>query len=464
MLSLLALSSAAMSAQADNLDLGAIEDHITRTLERDRVPGAAVAIVRRTDVLFLRGFGNDGQGRPVQKDTGFVIGSMSKAFTALTAMRLIEAGRVALDTPIVPTLPELENADSVAWQNITLGHLLTHTSGVPTRTPDMPPDTSLAQHVEALSDVELNGTHAARHAYSSANYILAARMLEMVSGTPFDLLLADQVLAPLGIVRGDRPLTERRPRGHQYWFVWPRSTDRPAEIGRLATSAMTASVADMARFLQFQLGDGTWNGQSLLSAAGLAEMHKGTAQGDGFSYGLGWRNVDIVGVRKVQHGGVVPDFRGKMILLPDHDAAVVVLTNASSVLPLPIRPTSHRLANEIAIHLAGGPLRLPNLGYRTWLILIWSALGIMVMHQFVTLARVALGRDPARHPLRSAAIDTAMVLGILFVLPWGLGLSLRALVDQTPDLALWLATMSLLAICVTAIRAVQARSTGSRQA
>lgn len=455
---ILALTLCALPAlgQVSAFDPDAVEDHIAQTLERDRVPGAAVAIVSGTEVLFLKGFGEDGRGQPVDANTAFVLGSMSKAFTALVAMQLIEAGVVALDTPVGPNVPELETSDIAAWNSITLGHLLTHQSGVPTRTPNLPVGASLAQNAEALARVKLVHVPGGQHLYSSGNYLLAARMLETISGTAFDQLLAVQVLAPLGIghydTAGSTSDQGRLSAGHQYWFAWPRSVDLPPEPGRLATASMTASAADMARFLQFQLGDGAWGGKRLLSAGGLKKMHRGAAQGDGFTYGLGWRDVELAGVRTVQHGGVLPHFRGKMIMLPDQNAAVLVLTNASSVLPLPVRPTSHRLANDIAMHLAGGPLGTPNLGFRTWLILFWCGLGLIGLHQLATLVRILLGRDPASLPLWSAGADVAMVLGIVFVLPWITRLSLGRILVETPDLALWLVAMAVMALCATALR------------
>lgn len=457
---LFALSGASLHAQTNGFDPEAVARHITRTLERDRVPGAAVAIVHGGKVAFLRGFGNDGRGQPIDVRTGFVIGSMSKAFTAFAAMRQVEAGLVTLDTPIGPHVPELQDAVGPAWQEITLGHLLTHTSGLPARTQELPAQAPLARHAEALAQVELINGPGARHVYSSGNYLLAARMLETIGGTPFDRLLAEQVLEPLGLGKGDgtgtTPVQERQSRGHRYWFVWPRPVDLPPEPGRLATASLTASAADMARFLRFQLGEGTWNGRTLLSPAGLAAMHKGTAQGDGFTYGLGWRDADLAGSRSVQHGGVLPNYRGKMILLPDLGAGVVILTNASSVLPLPIQPTSHRLANEIAIHLAGGRLGVPNPGYRTWLIVFWTGLGLILLHQAVTLFRVACGRDRARHPLWNAIVDIVMVFAIVLVLPRAIGLSLRGIAAQTPDLALWLAVLSAMALCAACLRVFRA--------
>ncbi len=179
-------------------------------------------------------------------------------------------------------------------------------------------------------------------------------------------LLEELVLGPLGFENGETagiaPRENHLSMGHRYWFVWPRLADLPVDPGRLATASLTASAADIASFLQFQLGDGTWREQALLSAAGLEEMQEGAAQGDGFTYGLGWRNVALAGSRTVQHGGVLPNYCGKMILLPDKDLAVV------------------------------------------------------------------------------------------FVLPWAIGLSLRSIVAQTPDLALWLAVMSVMALCAATLR------------
>lgn len=464
----LLLAGVNSNAQDEAWDFEDVADHVTRTLERDRVPGAAVAIVRGTEVLFLQGFGEDEQGRPIEENTGFVIGSMSKAFSALLAMRLVEAEVVELDTPVGTLVPELRDSGNAAWRDITLGHLLTHTSGVPARTPELPSEATLAQHVSALAQVDLIDGPGARHIYSSANYLLVARMLEMASGVPFDTLLGQQVFEPLGIgpanATNEAPEQYRTSTGHRYWFVWPKPADLPPEPGRLATAFVTASAADMARFLQFQLGDGTWNGQSLLSSAGLARMHAGTAQGDGFKYGLGWREADLAGVHTVQHGGILPNYRGKMLLLPELDLGVVVLTNVSSLLPLPIQPTSHRLANELAIHLAGGPLGLPALGYRIWLLVFWSGLAVVLLHQLSVLLRVAFKRDRARHPLRSAAADIAMVLALVLILPRFIGLSLERIATQVPDLMLCLALISAMAISSAGLRILYASKSGHTSA
>ncbi len=439
--------SAQAQSSSDAIDLEAVADHVADTLRRDRVPGAAIAVVMDGETVLVRGFGVDGNGREVDGETRFLLGSMSKAFTALTVMRLAEAGALTLDQPAGAALPELQTGAGSAWQDVTLRHLLTHTSGLPTRTPGPPAGSPLSAYVAAVADAQLDAKPGERHVYSSANYLVAARLLEVETQQPFEALLEEQVLGPLGM-QHDGPLAQ----GHQYWVVWPTAKTLPPDPGRLATASVSASAQEMATFLEFQLGDGTLDGRSLLSSDGMAAMHTGTAQGDGFRYGLGWREADLAGVRTVQHGGVLPNYRGKMVLLPDLAAGVVVLTNASSLLPFPIRATSHRLANEIAIHLAGGPLGLPNLGFRTWLMIYWGGLGLILLHQIVTSFRVAIGRDPVRRPAVSALVDILFAAAIIVAVPLLVGLGWRDIIVQTPDLALWLVTMAALGLAAAAIR------------
>lgn len=462
----LAMSIFPARAEEDHLDRAFIIEHVTKALDQDRVPGAAVVIVRQGQVVLSHGFGEDGQGKVIDERTGFLIGSMSKAFTALLVMRQVEAGILTLDTPVGRLASELQFVKSHPGSGITLRHLLTHTSGLPARIPGAPRGAALSAHVEAFADVKLVAMPGERHVYSSANYLLAAHVLEKAAGKPFEQLLNEQVLRPLGIASSSHSDAAHNKTvlssGHQYWVAWPRKIDLPPEPGRLATASVMASATDMAKFLQFQLGDGTRDGVQLLSPAGLAEMHTGTADGDGFQYGFGWRDGIISGVRAVHHGGVLPNYRGKIILLPELGAGVVVLTNASSVLPLPILATSHRLANDLAAHLTGRPLELPRVSYGTALLLFWSALCLGLLHQAVTLLRVVINRDAAARPLRAAGIDILIVTAIVFVLPRLIELSWAELALQTPDLTFWLAAMSLLGLSTAAVRIFRARSPGAK--
>jgi CubicO group peptidase (beta-lactamase class C family) len=427
----LALALSMGSAAADTLprpDPAAISAHVRAALARDRVPGAAVAVIWQGDVLLLQGFGLDGDGKPVTPQTGFRLGSMSKAFTALAVLRAVEAGRLSLDAPVRSVLPGFTLADPAAAARITLRHLLAQTSGLPRTAPRAAVDAPLEAHVAALSDVEPAALPGGRHIYSSPNYLVAARMLEVAEGRPFADILRATVLAPLGLT--DTLVTAARGHlapGHRYWFGFPFPAHLPEEPGRLATAGLIASAADMARFLRFQLGDGSWEGQRLLSPAAMAGMHRGTALGDGFRYAMGWREGRIGPARALHHGGILPDFRGKMILLPDPGAAVVVLTNASTLMPLPVQPTSHVLADEIAAYLAGKPLASGTLSFGTVVLAVWAGLALLLAGQARSLWSRLSERTGARRRRAGPVLDLALAAALGSVPGGGVGGRARSL-------------------------------------
>lgn len=447
LLAICLIGTALHPSTADEINLDVIIEHVESTLVDDHVPGAAVAIVIDGKIVLARGFGKNGDGTTVTAQTAFRLGSISKAFTALTVMALVEAGTISLDQPAAELVPGFGTEAQKAWRTVTLRHLLTHTSGMPARTPSASPNASLAEHIAALADVRPETNPGEQYLYSSANYLVVAHVLEAVTGQSYASLLERTVLTPLGVQQKE-PSTP----GHQYWFLWPRTAESSPAPGRLATASQSASVRDMANFLLFQSGNGSWNGETILNSESMSVMHTGTAQGDGFRYGFGWRESEIAGVHAVHHGGILPNYRSKMVLLPELNAGVVVLTNVSSLLPFSIRPTSHRLADEIASYLAGGRLSTPHFSFRTWLLIYWSGLGLILLHQIVTLVRIFAGHDSAKRPAIAALTDAVIVAAILVALPVLIGLTWREIMVQTPDLALWLGAMSVFGLLAAALR------------
>jgi len=435
-----AFGSAGSGNAQTRFDPEALDTHIRDTLERNRVPGAAVIVVVDKEIPFLRTYGQDGRGAPVTDQTVFRLGSMSKAFTALVAMRLVERDVIALETPVTTVLPALTMFQE---SGATLAHLLRHTSGLPTRAPQAAPNASLSKQVAALGTIGLVAPAGAEHIYSNANYLVAARMLEAASGERFQGLVAREVFEPLGFSDPAKTTDGRSPAfGHRFWGPWPVPYRPWAETGRLPTASVTANAEDIARFLRFQLGDGIWESTRLLSQAGMDRMHEGVIDGDGFRYALGWRDGTLRGERAIWHGGVLPDHQGMMVLLPEREVGIAVLLNASSTLSLPARPTSHRLAADIAEMALGETPRPFRISFSTWLAGLWMALGAVLLHQLYTVVRVLSGRDPASRPLRAAGLDAAIMLALIVGLPLYLGLSWPQFARQVPDLTIWMVVMT----------------------
>lgn len=433
----------------------AIERYVTQQMQRNRIPGLAVAIVSDDSVVYARGFGTDGFGAPVTERTGFVLGSMSKSFTALAVMQLVERKLVQLDAPVQQYLPWFRVADASASARITVRQLLHHTSGIPTNAPRAKGTSlTLTDQVRALAGVSLNNPPGAVHQYSSPNYQVLGAILEAVSQRSYASYVQSSIFTPLGM-RDSYVDPKLAPgpgnpgtlsSGHVYVFGFPLARTLPHEGSRLPTAALISSAADMGHFLVAQLRT---DSSDLLSAAGLAQMHTGGAPSAGFSYAFGWRDGTIAGENAVHHGGIVPNFRGKMVMLPDRRLGVVVLTSVSSAIPWPITPTSHVMADEIAAALIGEPLPTPS-GKHRWLFgLIAAAMLLIIISQLRGLLRIYRGPGKGDRGPRariSLLMDLAFVAAVAFVLPQLAGLSWGELLSVAPDVAGWLviaATLSL---------------------
>lgn len=457
-------ASAAPDVTAPNIQadiqakIPAIETYIAQQMQRNRIPGMAVAIVSNGSVVYTRGFGTDGFGAPVTERTGFVLGSMSKSFTALAVMQRVERNQIQLDAPAQKYLPWFRVLDAAASAQITVRQLLHHTSGIPTnaaRATGASP--TLTDQVRALTDVKLHHTPGTVHEYSSPNYLVLGAIVESVTQQSFGSYVQESIFTPLGMqdsyVDQNSALELKNPgrlsSGHVYTFGFPLARTLPSEGSRLPTAALISSAADMGRFLVAQLRT---DSSSLLSAAGLAQMHTGGAPSAGFSYAFGWRDGTIAGERAVHHGGIVANFRGKMVMFPNQKLGVVVLTNVSSMIPWPVAPASHVMADDIAAALIGVALPVPSDKHRWLFGAIFAVMLLLPMLQLRSLLRIIRGQNIGGSRLRIGIltfIDLVFVAGVAFVIPRLARLSWSELLSVAPDVSWWLiieVTLSLLTV------------------
>ena len=458
--------SARLTAQDMRAHIPAIERYIAQQMQRNRIPGVAIAIVSNDAVIYARGFGTDGFGASVTERTGFVLGSMSKSVTALAVMQLVERNLVQLDAPVQRYLPWFRVADVAASARITVRQLLLQTSGIPTNAPRATgASRTLTDQVRALDGVELNHAPGAVHEYASPNYLVLGAIVEAVSQRSYASYVRASIFAPLGMRDSHVDQTSAPDRehpgslssGHVYVFGFPLARTLPHEGDRLPTAALISSAADMGRFLAAQMRS---DSSGLLSAAGFARMHTGGAPSDGFSYAFGWRDGTIVGERAVHHGGIVPNFRGKMVMLPARHLGVAVLTNVSSAIPWPIAPTSHALADDIAAALVGVTLPVPSDTHRWLFTAIGAAMLLVILSQLRGLLRILRGRnngDRAPRAGTSIFMDLAFVAAVVFAIPRLAGRSWSALLSGAPDVAWWLIIAAALSLATSGARVARRR-------
>jgi CubicO group peptidase (beta-lactamase class C family)/predicted esterase len=323
---------------------------------RYRVPGAQLAVLDGDEIVSLAtGVVDRDSAGPVTTETRFQIGSITKLFTATLMMQLVDRGLIDLDAPVTTYLPEfrtLSGSDA-----ITIRHLLTHTNGIPgDRFVDTGPgEDAIARYVDGLAEVELVHPVGAMFSYSNAAFVVAGRVIEVVTGLTYDAALRSAIVDPLGLslrTVTDEIILGSHALGHTGTGVAP--VFALARGMTPAGSTPAATARDLVTFARMHLEDGA----GVLSPASVKAMQErqvslppGTLlDGEGIAWGLSeWDGELVIG----HNGGTLGQY-SFLTVLPDRRLAIALLTNG---------PTGPRLAvdvnRDLFTELAGVTPRRP---------------------------------------------------------------------------------------------------------
>jgi CubicO group peptidase (beta-lactamase class C family) len=357
----LAVSGSAIRA-ADTLDTAQIDTHVKDWMQMYDVPGASIALVRDGDVIYTRGYGvrDTTTQHPVNENTLFAIGSITKSFTSLAVAQLVDAGKIDLDSPVTAYLPDFKLSDAAATRKLTVRHVLAQTTGLESYADDAlwyaGQIKTLQEAVDHIQKMALDGQPGEKYHYNNYNYALAGYLVEKVSGQPWADYLRQHILTPLAMDTANTNVSLSKKTND---FAAPHRLDIPEGMQPIPffsnfppiapAGAINASAAEMAHYLQLQLSSGLYNGKQIVSQKMLREMHHeqvstGTGGGDtlsqiGLSYGLGWVVGKLDGETLVWHNGGIDGFYAVMGFLPDRKTGVVVLTNADELIADPFATT-----------------------------------------------------------------------------------------------------------------------------
>jgi CubicO group peptidase (beta-lactamase class C family) len=333
-----------------------------------QVPGAALGILRLhpdgegepvEQVELATGVLNLGTGAAATPDSLFQIGSITKVWTATMVMQLVEEGTLDLDAPILEVLPELRLSGPEVTEQVTMRHLLTHTSGIDG---DVFSDTgrgddSVERYVELLAKAAQNQPLGATHSYCNAGYVIAGRVVEKLTGLIWDEALRARLGLPLGLTRtftlAEEAIVHRVAVGHLGAEPTPTQTwAPPRSVG--PAGSIISTVGEVLAFARMHLRDGVADdGGRVLGAASVAEMTRLQAEVPdtrtlGDSWGLGWIRFGWDGRRLFGHDGATIGQAASLRILPDEGLAVVVLANGGRTHNL-----FHDLFHEVFSELAG---------------------------------------------------------------------------------------------------------------
>lgn len=312
---------------------------IEEQMREKRLPTIAIALVEDQRLVWARGFGtvrdSAGSERLVTARAVFRVGSVSKLFTDLAVMRLVERRALELDAPVTKYLPAFTPASTFPAP-VTLRALMTHRAGLVREPPvghyfdtTSPP---LEQTVASLNATSLVYAPGTRTKYSNAGIAVVGRVLEVTQKVPFAQHLTETLLEPLGMRESsftpDSALLARVPPA-QMWTLDGRSFAAPKfELGMAPAGSLYATVADLGRFLSFLFAGGrSASGDQLVRQSTLDSMW--TVQYDAAltsGYGIGFAVSRLDGERRVGHNGGIYGFSSHLSALPDQRLGVVVVT------------------------------------------------------------------------------------------------------------------------------------------
>ena len=367
----------------------AVNSYVEAQRKALNIPGGALAIIEGDRIVHVKNFGVSGpDGRVPTDQTPFFIGSLTKSFTALAVMQLVEAGKIDLDAPVQRYLPWFTLADPQAASQLTPRHLLNQTSGFSMTSGfislvnyDTSPDATEKQ-ARVLADFKPNRPVGAAFEYTNTNYNLLGLIIEAASGEKYADYVQTHIFDPLKMTHTytSKAVARQNGLGSGYisWFGFPVAVpDLPYPSGALPSGQIISTTEDMAHYLIAQLNEGRYGDAQILSPAGIAAMHTPAADastmGVKMAYGMGWfiERTNDGSSNLIAHDGTVPDYKAYMALLPDQKSGMVLLLNANELM---MDFSLKFIGGEAASLLAGvQPQAIP------WAAVSWSLRALLII-------------------------------------------------------------------------------------
>ena len=311
-----------------------VDEYVKAEMQKRKIPGVSLAVVKDGKPLIVKGYGlaNVEHNVPVKPETIFQSGSVGKQFTSMAVMILVEEGKIALDEKISKYLGEVPDS----WKNITIRHLLTHTSG----TTDYPAnfdfrrDYTEAEFLKFAKEVPVAFAPGEKWQYSNLGYVTLGIIVGKVSGRFYGDFLQERVFKPLGMTTAriiseadiipNRSAGYRLAKGELKNQKWVSPS-----LNTTADGALYLTALDMMKW------DAALETGKLISKAGYDAMWKPVKLNNGkdYWYGFGWTVKSVNGSRVIEHGGAWQGFKSYIARYPDEKLTVILFANLENMDP-----------------------------------------------------------------------------------------------------------------------------------
>jgi len=456
-----ASASAVRVAATAELTPAAIDAYLGKVMDATGLPGISVVVTHNDRVIHAAGYGQGSDGKPVTADTPMRVASLSKSFTAMAVLTLVDAGKIQLEKPVAQQLPGFHMADPRA-ATITVRQLLDQTSGLSDTTLDinaLEETTSLAQYVDRLKTGTLAADPGTRWAYCNVNYDLAARLIEVASGQSFDDYLKQHVFTPLGMTHSAvRAEVVRPSNGYNSVFgAWLARPELPGFLDGSGSGGVITTAADMGAWLVSQNG----KGKQLVTPQSLRTMHTPSKIGD---YAMGW---SLDGDNKLLvHSGNLFTYTAVEAISPETGYGFAVMTNSAA-----LTDDTYSIATGLLAMTEGRTPELPGGDRQTFELvlgligLVAAGLGIVGVRRSRRWAARRAGRPRWRIALRMVPVLLPVALlaaypDLISFISNGRTITWAQLTYFAIPLTITLAVAALAGAATTVMRLVRLRAVG----
>jgi CubicO group peptidase (beta-lactamase class C family) len=327
-----------------------VDEYVNAYMKMGRFSGS-ILIAQNGKVLVSKGYGmaNYEHDVPNTPQTKFRLGSISKQFTSMAIMQLQEKGMLNVDNPVIKYIPDYPETGN----KITIQHLLTHTSGIPSFTsfPDyvktMMIPSPVEKIVERFKDKPLEFEPGEKFSYSNSGYVLLGYIIEKVAGTSYEKYIQENIFQPLNMkdtgYDHHTALLKHRAAGYDLTDDGPVNADYIDMTIPHAAGALYSTVKDL------YIWDRALYTEKLVSRNSLDKIFTPFKN----NYGYGWGITTLFNCKCTRHGGGINGFRTDIIRFVDDDACVIVLSNIDSA---PV----NRIGSDLAAILFGEKYELPR--------------------------------------------------------------------------------------------------------
>lgn len=313
-----------------------VDEYIRVEMEQQKIPGISLAVIRNGEIIYAKGYGlaNVEHQVPVKPGTVFQSGSVGKAFTVMAVMMLVEEGRIALEDTITKYFTD----GPPEWKQMTIRHVLEHTSGLMTGYPkdfDYRKDYTEDDLYALFKTTQVEFKPGEKRGYSNIGFEMLGFLIRKVTGKFYGDFLKEKIFDPLGMsatrIISEADIVPNRAAGYRLEKGELKNQDWVAPmINTTAAGSLYTNTVDIAKW------EAAINSGKLLKPSGYAAMWKHLVTNDKqvLPFGFSWQVEDIFGKNIVEHSGGWQGFTANFSRYPEQKTAFIIFTNLRGVNPV----------------------------------------------------------------------------------------------------------------------------------